>query len=130
MSTSMSRSGQGSGNAVRVLATVLCAILLVECISAASISVGGNSGWILNGQKYANLKLKSKDVAVFKYRAGEHNVVQVSKADYDSCSSRKPIKTYSSGNDKVSLKPGTYYFICGIGNHCKNNMKVTISVSK
>ncbi|KAG6540900.1 hypothetical protein Mapa_017693 [Marchantia paleacea] len=130
MSTMMSRSGQGSGNAVRVIAMVLCAMVLVECVSATSVTVGGNSGWILNGRKYTNLRLKSKDVAVFRYRAGEHNVVQVSKADYDSCNSRKPIKTYSTGYDKVAFKAGTYYFICGIGNHCQNNMKVTISVTK
>ncbi|XBI59837.1 hypothetical protein VPH35_040844 [Triticum aestivum] len=66
---------------------------------------------------------------VFKYSHEAHDVLEVSKADYDSCSTAIPIATLNSGNDVIALTvTGTRYFICGFPGHCAGGMKVTIDV--
>ncbi|XP_044329243.1 uclacyanin 1-like [Triticum aestivum] len=66
---------------------------------------------------------------VFKYSPQAHDVLEVSKADYDSCSTATPIATLNSGNDVIALTvTGTRYFICGFPGHCAGGMKVKINV--
>ncbi|XP_044447221.1 uclacyanin 1-like, partial [Triticum aestivum] len=58
-----------------------------------------------------------------------HDVLEVSKADYDSCSTVNPIASLISGNDIVTLTAaGTRYFICGFPGHCTGGMKVKSDV--
>ena len=72
---------------------------------------------------------KADDQIVFKYSPQAHDVLEVSKADYDSCSTASPITTLNSGNDVVTLTAsGTRYFICGFPGHCAGGMKVKIDV--
>ncbi|XP_037489839.1 mavicyanin-like [Triticum dicoccoides] len=66
---------------------------------------------------------------VFKYSPQAHDVLEVSKADYDSCTTASPVTTLNSGNDVVTLiATGTRYFICGFPDHCAGGMKVKIDV--
>lgn len=72
-------------------------------------------------------------VAVFKYSAQRHDVVEVNKAGYDSCSTSTSIATHTTGNDVIPLtSTGTRYFICGFPGHCTTtgtgNMKIQIDV--
>ena len=70
-----------------------------------------------------------RDELIFRHQPGAHNVLEVSKADYDSCSTASPIATLNSGNDVVTLiATGTRYFICGFPGHCAGGMKVKIDV--
>ncbi|KAI5009640.1 hypothetical protein ZWY2020_011777 [Hordeum vulgare] len=52
------------------------------------------------------------DQIVFKYSPQAHDVLEVSKADYDSCSTASPIATLHSGNDVVYLTATVPAFIC------------------
>jgi hypothetical protein len=67
---------------------------------------------------------------VFKYARGAHDVLEVSKADYDSCSGSRPLATFQTGDDTVPLPAGgvTRYFICGVPGHCDGGMKLAVRV--
>ena len=66
---------------------------------------------------------------MFKYGRGAHNVVAVSAAGYRSCSAPRGSRTYSSGNDRVTLSRGTNYFICSIPGHCGAGMKMAVTAA-
>ncbi|OEL38594.1 hypothetical protein BAE44_0000387 [Dichanthelium oligosanthes] len=68
--------------------------------------------------------------AVFKYSLGAHDVVEVSKADHDSCFNSRPLATFTTGDDTVPLPGGgvTRYFICGVPGHCAGGMKLAVRV--
>jgi hypothetical protein len=67
---------------------------------------------------------------VFKYARGAHDVLEVSKADYDSCSGSRPLAKFHTGDDTVPLPAGgvTRYFICGVPGHCAGGMKLAVRV--
>lgn len=69
--------------------------------------------------------------AVFEYSKNIHNVLEVSKPDYDACTATSPMATYTSGNDSIAMRTkGHRYFICGIPGHCSAGQRVDIQVSK
>ncbi|GJN39722.1 hypothetical protein PR202_gb28858 [Eleusine coracana subsp. coracana] len=100
----------------------------------ASYTVGAPAGsWDLR-TNYANwvsgITFRAGDVLVFKYARGTHDVLEVSKADYDSCSGSSPIASFQAGDDRVPLPAGdvTRYFICGVPGHCDGGMKLAVRV--
>lgn len=69
-------------------------------------------------------------VAVFYYGAKDDSVLQVTKENYESCKTEKPLKEYKEGNSKVKLDvSGPHYFISGAptGN-CGKGEKLTVVV--
>lgn len=65
--------------------------------------------------------------AVFQYPPN-HDVVEVTKADYDSCQPTNPIQSYNDGATTIPLtSPGQRYFICGTIGHCSQGMKVEVN---
>jgi len=67
--------------------------------------------------------------AVFNYNTMFHNVLQVTKQDYESCNVKSPVATFASGRDFITLdKAGHSYFVCGFPGHCQAGLKVAISV--
>lgn len=70
-------------------------------------------------------------VAVFEYNKDYHNVMLVTKKDYKSCNATKPIATYNSGNDSITItRAGHNFFMCGVPGHCAAGQKVDIRVAK
>ncbi|KAI4992946.1 hypothetical protein ZWY2020_007259 [Hordeum vulgare] len=122
---------------IALLAVAAISALLLGTASAATYGVGEPGGsWAL-GTDYSkwvsNKKFHPNDEIVFKYSTPTHDVVEVSKAGYDSCSAANAINTLTSGNDVITLNTtGTRYFICGVPNHCSPttaaSMKVVIEV--
>ncbi|EER96398.1 hypothetical protein BDA96_02G146000 [Sorghum bicolor] len=115
------------------LVAVMAAAVLLGMASAATYNVGEPSGsWDLRtnyGTWVSSKRFHPGDQIVFKYSPQAHDVVEVSKADYDSCSNANPIATHNSGNDAIALaSPGTRYFICGFPGHCTGGMKIQIDV--
>ncbi|KAM0911932.1 hypothetical protein ACQ4PT_013124 [Festuca glaucescens] len=79
----------------------------------------------------SNLKFRAGDQVLFRYPRAAHNVVEVSRADYDACSTSSPIASFQTGNDIVPLAAaGNRYFICGVPGHCDAGMKVHIDVEE
>ncbi|KAL0388276.1 UNVERIFIED_CONTAM: Mavicyanin [Sesamum radiatum] len=65
----------------------------------------------------------------FKYDHQFHNVMEVSRQDFESCNSTSPILTYTTGHDSVKLTSGGHhYYLCGIPGHCAAGQKVDIFV--
>lgn len=67
--------------------------------------------------------------ADFQY-SPSHNVLEVSKADYDSCQGSNSIQAYNGGSTTIPLSsPGKRYFICGTIGHCSQGMKLEVDTS-
>ncbi|KAM3298639.1 hypothetical protein ACQJBY_040228 [Aegilops geniculata] len=119
-----------------VTRTILLAVTVMAILSTASAAIynvgepGGAWDLSTNYDTWASSRnFKADDQIVFKYSPQAHDVLEVSKADYDSCSTASPITTLNSGNDVVTLTAsGTRYFICGFPGHCAGGMKVKIDV--
>ncbi|KAM3298634.1 hypothetical protein ACQJBY_040225 [Aegilops geniculata] len=111
----------------------VAAMAILSTASAAIYNVGEPGGaWDL-GTNYStwasSRNFQPDDQIIFKYSPQAHNVLEVSKADYDSCSTATLIATLNSGNDVIALNvTGTRYFICGFPGHCAGGMKVKIDV--
>ena len=119
--------------AMRTILLVVAAMAVLSTASAAIYNVGEPGGaWDLstNYDTWASSRnFQTSDQIVFKYSPQAHDVLEVSKADYDSCSTANPVTTFNSGNDVVTLTAtGTRYFICGFPGHCAGGMKVKIDV--
>ena len=68
-------------------------------------------------------------MAAFTYSPELHDVVEVTEAGYDACSSANNISAFRTGNDVVALAAvGTRYFLCGLTGHCVNGMKIRVDV--
>jgi hypothetical protein len=123
--------------AMRIALLAVAAMAALSAASAATYNVGEPEGaWDLRtdyGSWVSSKKFHPGDTIVFKYSSQAHDVLEVSKADYDSCSASSPITTLKTGNDEVALNAtGTRYFICGIPGHCTTTgtgqMKIAIDV--
>uniref|UniRef100_A0A0E0QE49 Phytocyanin domain-containing protein n=1 Tax=Oryza rufipogon TaxID=4529 RepID=A0A0E0QE49_ORYRU len=119
--------------AARALLVVAMAAAVLGTALGATYTVGAPSGsWDLRtnyDQWVSNINFRAGDQIVFKYSPAAHDVVEVNKADYDSCSSSSPISTFNSGDDTIPLAAiGTRYFICGFPGHCTAGMKVAVKV--
>ncbi|CAL9041370.1 unnamed protein product [Musa banksii] len=69
--------------------------------------------------------------AVFEYNNSFHNVLEVTKAEYNACNASSPIATYATGNDSITIKTkGHHYFLCGFPGHCTIGQKVDIYIPK
>ncbi|KAK1616483.1 hypothetical protein QYE76_022000 [Lolium multiflorum] len=119
--------------AMKIALLAVAAMAVLSTASAATYNVGepaGDWGFGINYGSWASSKqFIPGDSIVFKYSPQAHDVLEVSKADYDSCSAASPMTTLNTGNDVVSLPAiGTRYFICGFTGHCTAGMKVAIDV--
>ncbi|CAL9166754.1 unnamed protein product [Musa hybrid cultivar] len=69
--------------------------------------------------------------AVFEYNNSFHNVLEVTKAEFNACNASSPIATYATGNDSITIKTkGHHYFLCGFPGHCTIGQKVDIYIPK
>ncbi|KAL6137757.1 hypothetical protein ACLB2K_063046 [Fragaria x ananassa] len=71
------------------------------------------------------------DILIFNFATNAHDVVEVPKASFDSCSSTNAIgNSIITGPANVTLaSPGEHYYICTVGKHCQSGQKLAISVS-
>ncbi|KAL5151895.1 Uclacyanin 1 [Glycine soja] len=104
--------------------------ILIKLALATNYIVGGpNGGWDTNSnlQSWASSQIFSVgDSLVFQYPPN-HDVVEVTNADYDSCQPTSPIQSYNDGTTTIPLTSlGKRYFICGTIGHCSQGMKVEI----
>ncbi|XP_077242160.1 uclacyanin 1-like [Tasmannia lanceolata] len=105
--------------------------VLANLATGANIIVGApNGAWDLttNLQTWASSqKFSVGDSLIFQYSAVQHNVLEVTKAAYDSCTASNPLQSHTGGNTNIPLSsPGKRYFICGIPGHCQAGMKLEV----
>ncbi|KAM7268780.1 hypothetical protein ACFE04_010946 [Oxalis oulophora] len=124
--------------------TMVCLIvsisIMFDVARAEEHIVGGDLGWIVPPKNISqhffsnwshSQSFKIHDVLVFKWGAKtQHTVLEVTRADYECCSSNNPLETlYEQNPTNITLtKNGTRYFICTISSHCKDGQKVAIHV--
>ncbi|XP_022847708.1 uclacyanin 1-like [Olea europaea var. sylvestris] len=116
----------------RTLLSLAMIAMLIYMAKAANHTVGApNGGW----DQFTDLKtwatsqtFSPADNLFFQY-GSFHNLLEVSKADYDSCVTSNPLNPpYIGGLTVIPLtNPGKRYFICGIPGHCSAGMKVEIN---
>uniref|UniRef100_A0A0E0EME6 Phytocyanin domain-containing protein n=1 Tax=Oryza meridionalis TaxID=40149 RepID=A0A0E0EME6_9ORYZ len=113
---------------IKLLVVVGCA----AAASAATLTVGGNSGWTL-GQNYdtwaSGQTFAVGDKLVFNF-VGAHTVTEVNKNDYDNCAvASNSISSTSTSPATLDLTTaGMHYYICAVSGHCAGGMKLAISV--
>lgn len=67
--------------------------------------------------------------AVFKYKAGTQNVMQVWGVEFEACSASAAAIVFATGNDVVALDaPGKRWYLCGVGDHCSRGQKLAVDV--
>ncbi|KAF3579585.1 hypothetical protein DY000_02035028 [Brassica cretica] len=111
---------------------LVLASTLIGLAVATDHTIGGPSGWTVGtnlgtwatGQTFA-----VGDNLVFAYPSAFHDVVEVTKPEFDNCQAVKPLITFANGNSIVPLTtPGKRYFICGMPGHCTQGMKLEVNV--
>ncbi|KAL3515605.1 hypothetical protein ACH5RR_022507 [Cinchona calisaya] len=109
---------------------LLCALIQSNIASAATFTVGDSKGWTFNVAGWENGKsFKAGDVLVFNYPKGVHTVVGVGQNGYNTCNPSAG-QVFTSGSDRITLKKGGNFFICGVDSHCKNfGMKIAVNAS-
>ncbi|XP_022766321.1 basic blue protein-like [Durio zibethinus] len=122
--------GRGSVRQAKFAAAIflLCLLVCLENVDAATYTVGGSSGWTFNMANWSKGKrFRAGDVLVFNYDATIHNVVAVNRGGYTSCTTPAGAKVYNSGKDQVKLAKGLNFFICNTAGHCESGMKIAIN---
>ncbi|CAO2189878.1 unnamed protein product [Urochloa humidicola] len=115
------------------MAALVAMAAVMEVAAAATYTVGAPDGlWDMQTDYAQWVKTKTfhpGDKITFTYSAELHDVVEVTEAGYDACSSANNISAFRTGNDVVTLAAaGTRYFLCGLTGHCDSGMKIRIDV--
>ncbi|KAG9454454.1 hypothetical protein H6P81_007358 [Aristolochia fimbriata] len=117
------------------MATAAAALLLLLLVAPAAYAtdyvVGDASGWD-TGVDYttwtSGKTFKVGDKLIFTYTSN-HKVDEVSKSDYDGCSSANTLASHGDGNTTITLsKEGGHYYICPTFGHCGQGMKLSVTV--
>ena len=67
--------------------------------------------------------------ADFDFDSGLHNVMEMSRREYESCSADNPFKVLWDGPASVALmEEGVFYFVCSIANYCALGQKLSVPV--
>ncbi|KAL6006268.1 hypothetical protein ACLOJK_040314 [Asimina triloba] len=110
---------------------------LLQCTAADTYTVGDTDGWFISpqgAQFYTNWvsgkTFEVDDVLTFNFNAGDHDVVEVSKAEFDACTASNPIgDVIRSSPASITLdRPGSHYFICTFPQHCAAGQKLAVDV--
>ncbi|XP_011003250.1 PREDICTED: uclacyanin-2-like [Populus euphratica] len=115
---------------VRTITSFFLVAMMLRLAMAANYTVGGpNGGWdaTTNLQAWAaSNNFLVGDNLIFQYGL-MHDVIEVSKAGYDSCQTTSPLQSYSGGKTVIPLSsPGKRYFTCATPGHCAGGMKLEI----
>ncbi|KAG2576598.1 hypothetical protein PVAP13_6NG033200 [Panicum virgatum] len=79
----------------------------------------------------SSIAFRPGDQLVFSYDASAHDVVEVTRDGYLSCSVQRPVSAARmTGSETIRLDgAGERYFICGAPGHCAAGMKLRVRVS-
>ncbi|KAL2338393.1 hypothetical protein Fmac_012839 [Flemingia macrophylla] len=74
---------------------------------------------------------KPNDTLVFNFTTGTHNVVTVSKKNFEACNVSDVMEAFNTGPVTFTLnRTGMFYFTCAFPNHCSLGQKLSIDVTK
>merc|ERR1712080_734272 len=114
----------GSHSGIAEMQTVAILLLLTPLIQ------GLNIDWKL-GPKALDLCMEGGETAVFEWKGGNHNVVEVKgQNNFKNCKGFKESKGEKGPKKITKKKEGIYYFVCAVEGHCLGNQKARIQVKK
>ncbi|MQL74591.1 hypothetical protein Taro_006982 [Colocasia esculenta] len=100
--------------------------------TATKYVVGDADGWRPGGDYTTWAKGKEfrvGDTLEFKYVKGQHNVLNVTGPDFQSCTVSTTSLLRDSGADVITLKAaGKKWYLCGVAGHCQRGQKLVITV--
>ncbi|CAA7017206.1 unnamed protein product [Microthlaspi erraticum] len=120
--------------AARMVAALVCMVVMLRLSEAAVYKVGDSAGWTtianVDYKQWASTKtFHIGDTVLFEYNPQFHNVMRVTHTMYKNCNSSKPISTFTTGNDTITLtNHGHHFFFCGVPGHCLAGQKLDIHV--
>ncbi|KAK7860006.1 umecyanin [Quercus suber] len=110
---------------------IVIVALVVKGSSAANYTVGDALTWTTppGGEIAYRTWARSKTFNIVFNWTGMHDVAEVTKENYDSCTDTAigSIQTTSPANFTLTSN-ATRYFICTISSHCEIGQKVTIGI--
>ncbi|CAN8243848.1 unnamed protein product [Cochlearia groenlandica] len=116
-----------------IFMTVLCLFIAKDVTHArrpTTYTVGDEFGWtvIIPMDSWATGKtFYAGDVLVFKYDAGDANLMVVNRTGYETCIPNKGAIEYTLGEDKITLPYGLSYYIgTYFAPDCSAGMKLAI----
>ncbi|PKA63199.1 Early nodulin-like protein 1 [Apostasia shenzhenica] len=131
----MAGGARKAGSPAAIFALILAVVLPAASAEETHI-VGGSTGWTtpLNSSFYSDWSSSQKfaagDVLVFNFQQRTHEVVEVSKSGFDSCSAVNPLgPPILAGPASLTLTDGDHYFICGFPGHCTQGQKLAVAVA-
>ncbi|PSR96370.1 Early nodulin-like protein [Actinidia chinensis var. chinensis] len=107
---------------------------LMGSLKAYQFNVGGKDGWVQNpSESYSNwssrMRFQINDALFFKYMQGTDSVLVVSKEDYDTCNTQKPIMKLDGGDSVFKFdRSGPFFFISGNKSSCDKGQKLNTVV--
>ncbi|KAJ4968798.1 hypothetical protein NE237_015499 [Protea cynaroides] len=122
--------------AQRAMVMLFLVVAALNVSLAAVYKVGDSTGWTTLGHYNYTAWAASKtfsvgDTILFEYHKDRHNVMVVTRTDFEACNASSPRATYTTGNDSfVIRKTGHHYYLCGFPGHCQLGQKVNIHLSK
>ncbi|GLJ42168.1 hypothetical protein SUGI_0873160 [Cryptomeria japonica] len=120
------------------LASLSLLIMICDPVDAANVfTVGDDMGWTtgFDYQAWAEDKqFHVKDVLVFNYPQGFHNVLVVNGSSLTNCVKESAFGTsgtFESGQDnlEIQIKSGNIFVISSVGQDCENGMKLKMTVT-
>ncbi|XP_047968924.1 early nodulin-like protein 3 [Salvia hispanica] len=121
----------------RVLGLVSVWLLLQQSSHAFEFRVGGSQGWASPSDPNASVynywaqhsRFQIGDSLLFVYSSDHDSVLRVSKEDYESCNTEKPLDKFTDGHTVYKLNAsGPHYFISGVADNCHKNEKLIVVV--
>jgi hypothetical protein len=110
-------------------------VLFMQKGNATEFSVGPSKSWgVPSTENYYNKwagsnRFKINDSLVFVYSSGNDSVLEVTKEDYNNCSSESPIAKFEDGHSVFAFKrSGPFYFISGKKENCLKGEKLIVVV--
>ncbi|CAL4913631.1 unnamed protein product [Urochloa decumbens] len=119
---------QGRGSATTRCLALAGGLLAVCLLLGAGDAATHRVDWSFNADSWSRGKsFRAGDILEFNYDPSVHNVVAVDAGGYNGCSSSG--RAYGSGSDRITLGPGTSYFICSLNGHCGMGMKMAVNAN-
>ncbi|XP_022143157.1 blue copper protein-like [Momordica charantia] len=114
---------------------LLTAAALWQRSSAATYVVGDSLGWTVppNPTSYSDWASTKTfvvgDVLVFNFASGRHDVAEVTRSGFDTCSGGNPISVENNSPARITLtSAGDHHFICNFPGHCNGGQKLSVTV--
>ncbi|BFG40118.1 hypothetical protein CerSpe_263920 [Prunus speciosa] len=124
-----------NSNMAFFVAMAALAFVMNSVGAATTYQVGDGLGWTIPpAGAYATWALNKTftvgDVLVFTFSNGIHDVAEVTKANYDSCTATAPISLVTNSPANLTLNTsGEHYYICTFSGHCTAGQKLSINVT-